>query len=86
MYCREFKCPAGEDAPFHLEDKEAKDGYTWRRLAGGLTKDWSMFNILFVNEDSEDNTLNTAWTKNFYIFRHEDKMIIHYKGTLKNVQ
>ena len=86
VYFREFKCPAGEDAPFHLEDKEAKDGYTWRRLAGGLTKDWSMFNILFVNEDSEDNTLNTAWTKNFYIFRHEDKMIIHYKGTLKNVQ
>ena len=85
VYYRDFKVPPGTKMPFALEEKEANDGYSWKRKSSGLLPDqWSIYKVTFVNFDQGSSKLNFEWTKTFYIFPKEDKMIIHYRGSKGN--
>ena len=85
VYFRDYKVLREEETTFHFEEKEAKDGYSWiKQTFGFLINKWFIYKVIYVNQDSLNNTLNLAWSKTIYIFPKEDKMIIHYTGSNEN--
>ncbi len=84
MYFRDLTPPT-EKLNWDFEEKEADDGYTWRRRnARFIKQEWcDVFKSTYVYYDRETNKLDREWSKNFYVFPKENKMIIHYKGDNK---
>ena len=83
VYFRDLKIPEGVKKPFwNFEEKEAKDGYTWRRRdANFMGEQWAnIFQVTYINYDTQRNQFNPEWKKYMYIFPKEDKMIIIYRG------
>jgi hypothetical protein len=80
VYFVDYRWPPGETTVVNVEEKASKDGYAWRKDTGKLfTDDRFIQKARFVNIHEE--SLNLAWSKTWFIFPKEDKMIICYTGS-----
>ena len=80
VYFVDYRWPPGETTVVNVEEKASKDGYAWRKDTGKFfTDDRFILKACFVNIHEE--SLNLAWSKTWFIFPKEDKMIICYTGS-----
>ena len=84
VYFRDIKKIEGHprNTNFDFEKKESQDSYLWRRKYNHfLRQEWcDIFKATYHYYDQESGKENPNWSKNFYIFPKDDKMIIVYKG------
>ena len=80
VYFVDYRWPPGETTVVNVEEKASKDGYAWRKDTGKFfTDDRFILKACFVNIHEE--SLNLAWSKTWFIFPKEDKIIICYTGS-----